>query len=105
MMKLNVFHKQQYFLETIDGRKIEQKHANYCLCVGCCNDRRRINNMILHQGIDFVYFPVVENCPYGSNYLKRHEQDIEKTKQDCEKIQKLCDSIVLLVQGKKESDR
>lgn len=96
--------KQKFYLETDKGEKIECKCANHCLCTYCCIERRKINNMQLHQGVKFVYFPRVEKCPYGSNFKERYSEDVKRWEKQETELHEMCDKITLLLKGQKESD-
>lgn len=96
--------EQKFYLETDKGEKIECKCANHCLCIDCCIERRKINNMQLHQKVQFVYFPIVEKCPHGSNFKERYAEDVKRWEEQGKALHEMCDKITLLLKGQKESD-
>jgi hypothetical protein len=99
--------KARYFIEFENGEILEQKHANHCLCINCCHDRELVNlsmRLKKYKTTRAVYFPEVNECPYGSDFLKRNKEHVEESKRQSENISKLCDSIMQSLKGIKSND-
>lgn len=98
---------QKYFIELSNGEKIEQKCAEHCMCIECCDDRREVNLKIVElkkEGIYAVYFPKIKQCVFGSDFLKRNKDWVENMGVKSEQITKLCDEILMQLKGLNKND-